>query len=99
MEGAVVEDAEEEDEVEGAVPTELLGVPQVAEHPRVRCRELPLPLLVEPAILFEVGEREEDRLQVLVDPARVDAVLRARPRASGAPPSPVRRRRPRAPRP
>jgi hypothetical protein len=77
VEGAVVEDAEEEHEVERTVLTELLGAAQVAVDPGVRRGEVTLPLVVQRAVLLEVREREEHGPQLLVDPARMDAVLRS----------------------
>ena len=72
----MVEDAEEEDEVERAVLAESVRVAEVAEDPRVRRAQSVLPRLVEAAVLLEVREREERRREPLVDPARMDAVLR-----------------------
>ena len=76
VERAVVEHAEEEDEVERPVLVQAVCPAQVAEHPGVRRPQLCLPALVEAPVLLEVREREERRPQPLVDPARVDPVLR-----------------------
>ena len=52
-------------------------VTQVAEDPGVRRVELALPLPVQLPVLLEVGEGDERRRELLVDPAGVDPVLRS----------------------
>src|SRR5262249_36901781 len=74
---AVIEHPEEENDVERLQLEKLVREPEGAVDPSVRARETALPPLVEVRVLLEVREDELGRPRVLVDPERVDAVLRA----------------------
>src|SRR3990170_6495866 len=73
----VVEHAEEEDEVEPVELEQLSRLSKVTVDESMRRRELVYPLLVKMRVGFEVAEYQLRGLELAIDPARVDAVLRA----------------------
>ena len=60
VEGAVVEDAEEEHEVERRVLVQPVRVAEVTVDPRMRRAEPARPWLMQVPVLLEVGEREDE---------------------------------------